>query len=899
MNILDEELATLTELDDLRREARQLRLAGREALRDIQNNLQKVVPNWEASEDLIEAALLVKIQAHRHLGEEEHNAKPQVGLIRRLLKIRLKEDLFNDELSPKSGKLTAAQVPILAAARIMQSLVTTSKYAFTSASLLCYYRIVREIQSADSPNWIIGGAKAGKGSDPTAFITGECIRAILSFERTHRDTSIFFRQTFELYTELKKLKKLDGKRPLGVEKWKEIEIERVGLAWFTSTEVRLGEIALKLNDRDTQGPIDRAYLEEYLKNLPRDLKQSIGKARLEFENALAKIIRYRDEEERSAERLEKQNIDQGRRRVDRSESAHRLAQSVVEQAIQAADKALKLCEEDGEKTLKNLEELSELFKGIADRIHKVAEPAKRFVEGILNRELAAASSGTKLDWDARELIFAAAAYGAATRWETSERLTQVCILLSEAISQKGAFPPGRPFLLMPNGFVLHPIAFEVTRCFAQLLQRVNVPVNARLVLRLLHLFRLHKCEVEVKKTRPVRQYGWCFEDPLVPTKPSLWVTATAVMALNRIVRMLDAKINFEGFKYFSVKKPEKGLTGPDLKQLVYPDYGLTQAGKAIGIDPENSIAITLEKMRAHILKINLPKSYKHPLYSALFYGPPGTGKTTLLEALAFSSNVPLVEISPSDIVVAGQELVESRARAVFEVLSMLSRVVIALDEFEPILYKREEAKAATSIFTFVTPAMLPKLKKLHEAAKQQSLVYCLVTNHRDKLDEAAIRKGRFDHHIGIYDMDPLSRAGVFLKRIYADGKIGRLKKDQYERFEEVIRLLAAISIDEAVKEWLKVPAKKDDSYAASPYAYILENSQTFKNGTNYQKALRAHQLRFHKGNFPKNSDKTKMRLDELEEDFIRSSLEEILSRFESWQLNGKDSTVKPHELLLW
>src|SRR5436853_2202811 len=144
MNILDEELATLTELDNLRREARQLRQAGRDALRDIQTNLQKEIPNWEASEDLIEAALLVKIQAHRHLGGEENldgeerEAKPKDDLITRLCKIRLKEDLFIDEQNENNNQLTAAQVPVLAAARIMQSLVTTSKYAFSRASLLCY-----------------------------------------------------------------------------------------------------------------------------------------------------------------------------------------------------------------------------------------------------------------------------------------------------------------------------------------------------------------------------------------------------------------------------------------------------------------------------------------------------------------------------------------------------------------------------------------------------------------------------------------------------------------------------------------------------------------------------------------------------------------------------------------
>ena len=50
-------------------------------------------------------------------------------------------------------------------------------------------------------------------------------------------------------------------------------------------------------------------------------------------------------------------------------------------------------------------------------------------------------------------------------------------------------------------------------------------------------------------------------------------------------------------------------------------------------------------------------------WSLILHGPPGTGKTTMVESLALTCNVPLVEVTPSDIVVAGVDKVEHRARS--------------------------------------------------------------------------------------------------------------------------------------------------------------------------------------------------------------------------------------------
>lgn len=159
-------------------------------------------------------------------------------------------------------------------------------------------------------------------------------------------------------------------------------------------------------------------------------------------------------------------------------------------------------------------------------------------------------------------------------------------------------------------------------------------------------------------------------------------------------------------------------------------------------------------------------------FSAILYGPPGTGKTTLLEALALTSKVPLVMLSPSDLIALGREQLEGQAKAVFDALSMLSQTVILLDEFEPVLYRRDPdvkekrtKEDSATILRFLLTGMLPKLVTLHDAAEQQSLVYCLATNHLEQIDGAAKRGGRFDVHQPIYNPDPISRAGAFLFRL--------------------------------------------------------------------------------------------------------------------------------------
>src|SRR5260221_169036 len=423
----------------------------------------------------------------------------------------------------------------------------------------------------------------------------------------------------------------------------------------------------------------------------------------------------------------------------------------------------------------------------------------------------------------------------------------------------------RPFHSTPRGYKLFPTSCEMVRSLAVLIEKTSYELDDHAIRALGRL--LDSIDDKKLDRDKGRWFGWNFEGASEQFRPSIWVTCVTVLSLDRLVGMLNNRINAIVLRHFDVIHPSKFRSEVDLNDLIYPDYGLALNCPTFEIaafrDKRKSSALTLEEMRGHLMGVPLTAlGVRATPFSAVLYGPPQTGKTTLAEALAQSSGVPLVRLSPFDLKQEPQESAESRGRVIFDALSMLTNAVILFDEFEPVLQGRSEPEQASgsasatsdqkakavspSEFLFLLTGLLPKLVKLHNVARSQGLVYFLATNRIETIDAAAIRRGRFDLQVPVYDVDPLSRTAACLYRLqffrdpakdWPNERLARLTgEDRSVDAHAVIRVLTIVSAtfhvppSDLAQTFFPIP-KKRQIYDLSKdiwkremqyYAYIVE-----------------------------------------------------------------------------
>lgn len=544
---------------------------------------------------------------------------------------------------------------------------------------------------------------------------------ILSTEVSNRDICLFYGENSN-----KLLEYLNGKNlKIGYRLSKNVKKGQKKSEFDEFQELEEKETAsinkLVLATKNYEEFISLDFIKNYFTNLPKYILCSLTIAKHRLFLAQEEVYEYREEEnpfdrkdEKSRELKLKSSI---RRRksnnsykmvnfkldnnstdtreiiehYQRTESAHLFAWSIITDGFkQASEIETKIknileneeIEEYSERSTDKLELILERllddFEKTARRIHRIIEPTKRYIRTVIDRELSAEHT-----FDAGELVFAATAYGTMNNWKPNDRLKRACNKLVKSFPRSGRLFTKRPLHALQNGYKLIPIGSEMTRCLAQLLNKTNYEVSPETVSLMLNLF----------EEKEKNQSGWNFDGSPAPDRPCVWVTAISVLALDRIIRLLNNRINNSVLKHFNVIRPEKPHNNLTLNKLIFSDYGFSHEfynnfqdfyGKNF------STPIILERMRAHIQRTLLPKKYnpENKIFSAIVYGPPGTGKTSLAEALALTSNVPLINLSPSDLVIQGQELIEGRARDVFEALSMLTQAVIIFDEFEPVLKRR-------------------------------------------------------------------------------------------------------------------------------------------------------------------------------------------------------------------
>ncbi len=704
MRSLEEEIPTLASLEASRVEATELL---RNGLHGLGGSSYEAHERWEAprlEHARVEHALLLRsLRIAR-----KHGVVPD-GAFSQALE-RTAQDFIGSISARLLTTLEPGHTPVLIAGRALESLATMPGFAVSRASIACFYRVLRELLSSEPPLWAMGSARAGEGCRATAFVTGECCTGVLWLARA-------FSRSAELCWKLRAVHlrraQLASTPRLPV-RWSEVERQRlqtaldIDLAWLRHRTI------FRLDDLVT---IDLATTATRLAAQVDAMEAQVEEARREVQDA------------RAAEETG----------VARSESAHWAAIEAVD------DLGARLHELAASLRVADWAKCGALLGEVAASLSEHLEPSRNFIGAVLDHELAAASAQGS-DRDLPELAFAAAIYGTLHSSWDAPRIGRAAEVLAANLSVGGRLPAGRPFQVLHNGFRLHPVGAEVARGLTSLFRRTPCVITPDLVASLLRLFRESKRDVP-------GGLGWAAEAPVDPKRASWWNTALSIIALERVVLMLDSCLNERVAVHFSTTHAARLKV--DLDDAFYPDFGLARSGRP-------SIAVHLQRMRAHVLGI--PRSdFRDPLSSIVLYGPPGTGKTTMSEALARSARARFVHITPSDIVLGGAEHAEYRARVVFQALAMLTDTVVLFDEFDSLLRRRNDnAGVPSTIFELLTPGMLPKLERLHDAAREQRVAYVLATNLVGSLDSAAIRDGRFDEKVGVYPPDLTSRLGRLL-----------------------------------------------------------------------------------------------------------------------------------------
>jgi ATPase family associated with various cellular activities (AAA) len=789
---LEDSIEELRELDFLREQVEELRKSAINAL-PTQPYPDPAVQS--ADVDLIEMSLVLKVLRLCEREHIEHDKYDDRNLAATLAK----------RWSHSHPDLKGGPVSTFSAARVMQALVATPGFIFTEATYLCYYRLLRELYTADAES-TTGGVPAGEGALSTAFMTGESVRAIIAFAHALETTAA-------LATKIEAWKQaMDtaATLPEALAGWADQERGRATRSFLTWALQNKDHFLIDLGEELDQAITQPVATFDALirtgalrKRFAKLLTDNISA--LKAATVRAKALRKK---ERSIAAASKPAALTGHdnaaattfRRFTLTESAHILAMRALEDGTASTTAFLAQWERGDE--FASWGDLATALKLRAARVRHTLRPAEYFLKSVLDRELSEAASGRLHHCDYPELAFAAAGYSVlGKRWDDMS-LQRAAKLLAENLGTDGLFPLGRPIRVDNKGNRLEVMGFEVLRAVADVLRRARGTFTADFVRRMLRLVDDTRTDAD----KP----GWRQEHMPRASEPTWSANALCGIALHRIVRLLSEHLNREVLRHFFYRTPANLKI--KLDAMFYSDFGLATEAR-------RSVAFTLLRMSAHLGGLGEVQTGELGLWSLILYGPPGTGKTTLAEALAASADVILVEVTPSDLIVSGAEGIERKARAVFEALAMLTNVVILFDEFDSVLKRRRPGDKIRDVFGFLTPGMLPKLKLLHDRAEKHRVAYLLATNIVGDLDHAAIRAGRFDEKVGVYPPDIISRTGRFFLEAL------RFKQapteDEWNRAAEIIRASRGAAMNDIAKpSWFTAP-KPSKLKARSPFQFVF------------------------------------------------------------------------------
>ena len=146
----------------------------------------------------------------------------------------------------------------------------------------------------------------------------------------------------------------------------------------------------------------------------------------------------------------------------------------------------------------------------------------------------------------------------------------------------------------------------------------------------------------------------------------------------------------------------------------------------------------------------------------LLVGPPGTGKTLLAKAIASEAGVPFFQVTGSSFEEKFVGVGAARVRSIFRKAKRAAPSIIFIDEIDAVARNRYEGR------TYSEQSLNQMLAEMDGFDSDSHVIVIAATNHKEVLDPAILRAGRFDRHIHISLPNVKARAEIL--KVHAKNK---------------------------------------------------------------------------------------------------------------------------------
>lgn len=146
----------------------------------------------------------------------------------------------------------------------------------------------------------------------------------------------------------------------------------------------------------------------------------------------------------------------------------------------------------------------------------------------------------------------------------------------------------------------------------------------------------------------------------------------------------------------------------------------------------------------------------------LLVGSPGTGKTLLAKAIASEAGVPFFQVTGSSFEEKFVGVGAARVRSIFRKAKKAAPSIIFIDEIDAVARNRYEGR------TYSEQSLNQMLAEMDGFNSDSHVIVIAATNHKEVLDPAILRAGRFDGHIHISLPNVKARAEIL--KVHAKNK---------------------------------------------------------------------------------------------------------------------------------